>query len=720
MPARAQQTGSPSQQGNKPKENPVTSQDDKKKVVNQLPTTSQNDVVKLGVTLVQVDAVVTDKDGKYITDLNAEDFEIYEDGRKQQISNFSYVSTGTKLVAKPETARPVEKNGGIVPPVNLRPEQVQRTMAIVVDDYSMGFDSVDRVRETLKKFVAEQMQSGDLAAIIRTTGGVSVMQQFTADKRLLNTAIDRTRYNLFQDRPQDVEERQEIKNSQDKGKSEVEKKIDPNSSAGTREKEINKNRDDIFSIPALTTISSVLRGLRNLPGRKSIILFSDGIPISGEAMHRLTDLANRAAVVIYTIDSRGIVVPGATAEDNFNRLSQAQISQRMSARDRQFELSQGGLSFLAGETGGFFIKNNNNLSTGMVRALEDQQGYYLIGYIPSEATFKPTGGRAAYHKLTIKVKRRNLEVRSRSEFLGVADTDSKPANDTPTQQLVSALISPFAAGGIPLRLTSLFGYDNQKGHFTRSLLHIDTRKLSFVPGERGEKKAVIDIAAVTYKDDTNPIDRFWRRYELHISEQNFERFNQQGLIYMITLPLKNPGAYQLRVAVRDDKSELLGAANQFINVPNVKSGRLALSGITAQGFNPAKDLAEQQVQLKEGAQDLAGADPQSGPALRRLTNKMGLSYGFLIYNAQVDEKTRAPRLEAQVVLLKDGTPVYKGKATPIDVDANQDVKEIMSGGQLNFSGLEPGEYVLQIIVTDKLAKDNNRTATQWVDFEIVP
>ncbi len=700
------------QPGEKNKENLTANQDEKKKEPSQ--NLLKEDVVKLGVTLVQVDAVVTDKDGKHITDLKAEDFEIYEDGRKQQITNFSYVATGSKMEAKTNSAKPVGKNAVTVPPISLRPEQVQRTVAIVVDDLRMSFDSIDRVRQTLRKFVDEQMQPGDLVAIIRTTGGISVMQQFTSDKRLLYAAIDRTRYNLFADRA----EEQVVLARGDSLRGAGNSGLTP----GVRETDADQFREQIFTIGTLGTVNSVLRGLRDLPGRKSIIMFSDGIPNNSpiaEQMRRLTDLANRAAVVVYTIDSRGVVIPGATAEDNFNGLTQSQINERLKARDTRFVESLSGLGYLAEQTGGFFIRNTNNLSPGVGRALEDQQGYYLLGYIPSDTTFKPVGGRYAFHKLTIKVKKRDLQVRTRTEFLGIADAESKPTTDRPTQQLVSALISPFNSGDIPLRLTSLFGYDHQRGHFTRSLLHIDTSKLSFTRGENGEKKAVIDIAAVTYKDDANPIDRFWRRYELHISEQNFEHFNKQGLIYTITLPLKNPGAYQLRVAVRDDKSELVGAANQFINVPDVKKGLLAISGVTAQGINPTKAGSDQMVQLAEGAHELTGDDPQAGPALRRLTNKLALSYGFLIYNARLDERTHAPQLEAQVILLKEGKTVYQGKPTPVAVDTSQDMKEIVTGGQLNFNDLEPGEYILQVIVTDKLAKEKNRTATQWVDFEIV-
>ncbi|HYO91819.1 MAG TPA: VWA domain-containing protein, partial [Pyrinomonadaceae bacterium] len=140
----------------------------------QQPQSEQDDVVRITTNLVQIDAVVTDKKGLQVTDLKAEDFEITEDGRPQQISNLSYVSTPVPPAAPPEAPAVVDKNAPPVPPVPLKPEQVRRTMALVVDDLGLSFESVHYVRRALRKYVDEQMQPGDMVAIIRTGGGIGV------------------------------------------------------------------------------------------------------------------------------------------------------------------------------------------------------------------------------------------------------------------------------------------------------------------------------------------------------------------------------------------------------------------------------------------------------------------------------------------------------------------------------------------------------------------
>src|SRR5437773_4346557 len=156
----------------------------------------QDDVVRITTNLVQVDAVVTDKNGKVITDLKPEEIRIYEDGRPQKITNFSYNVTETpEAPARPSKPVTAGKNASPVPPTRLKPEDIRRTIAIVVDDLGLSFESTYYVRRALKKFVDEQMQASDLVAIIRTSGGMGALQQFTSDKRQLYAAVERVKWN---------------------------------------------------------------------------------------------------------------------------------------------------------------------------------------------------------------------------------------------------------------------------------------------------------------------------------------------------------------------------------------------------------------------------------------------------------------------------------------------------------------------------------------------
>jgi VWFA-related protein len=444
------------------------------------------DVVKISTALVQIDVTVTDREGKIVKDLKPGDFEIFENGEKQEISNFSFVSASSELV--PANTKQTAKDRISTPLLNvpLKPENVRRTIALVVDDLTLSFESTYYVRRALKKFVDEQMLTGDLVAIVRTGGGTGALQQFTSDKRQLYAAIEKVRWNslgaggtgAFAPMEATLLERSKSLGAEVSDEQlEAEKDSLRNS---------NQFREDLFATGTLGAINYIVRGMRNLPGRKSIMLLSDGFQLFSEttggfkestrvleSLRQLIDLANRSSVIVYTMDARGLATTGMTAQDNTSGLSTEQVGEKLSERrDKLFD-TQAGLVYLARETGGFPIINNNNLSGG-IRKILDDQSYYLIGYQPDTETFDPKTRR--FNRLEIKVKRKDTSVRYRSGFFGVSDEQiRKPANLTAQQQIMNALSSPFAAGGISLRLNALFGNDAKQGTFVRSLLHVDSK-----------------------------------------------------------------------------------------------------------------------------------------------------------------------------------------------------------------------------------------------------
>lgn len=474
------QQGKPTDQGAAQRE---------KAAVQQIPdqVKKEDDVVRISVTLVQIDAVVTDQRGKQITDLKPEDFELFEDNGRQQVTNFSYVTaqpaSGEATAPPPTRTNPNAPPGPPLPPARLRPDQVRRTIALVVDDIGMSFESIAAVRDSLKKFVDEQMQPGDLVAIIRTGSGMGALQQFTADKRQLNAAIERVRFNLmFGGSMGAFKPMTSAPFAGAGGLGAAEMRSFMSSSAVTRE--------EMFTSGTLGTIGLIVRGLKDLPGRKSVVLLSDGFGLfrSGdsrtnfrvlEAVRRLVDSANRASVIVYTIDPRGLQITGLTAADSTAFNTVADMAQTVSDRGTHLFESQGGLNYLANQTGGFFVRNMNNISEGVGRVLDDQKGYYLLGYIPEQSTFKAVQGKRTFHNISVKVKRAGLRVRSRTGFYGISDEESRPANSEGTQQIVKALTSPFTSGDIHLKLTSLFGHEAKDGSFMRSIMHIDARDISF-------------------------------------------------------------------------------------------------------------------------------------------------------------------------------------------------------------------------------------------------
>jgi len=670
-----------------------------------------DDVVRITTNLVQVDAVVTDKDGKLVTDLKPEEIEISEDGRKQKITHFSFNSTTTEQPVK--ESKPADRNAPPVPASQLRPEDVRRTIALVVDDLGLSFESTHFVRDALKKFVDRQMQPGDLVAIIRTSGGMGALQQFTSDKRQLYAAIDRVKWYAS-------------------GRSGVSAFApitpptpgDRGADMDATAEEFNQFREDVYAVGTLGAVNYVVRGLRDLPGRKSILLISDGFRIFSQddptrnyrtlqKLQRLVDEAGRASVVIYTINATGLQTLALTAADDLSGRDMQQMQDAMTSRRNVAFETQEGLDYLAYETGGMPIKNTNDLSGGIRRVLADQKGYYLIGYRPDQSTFDPRTGRRMFHHLTVKVKRPGkFNVRMRHGFYGVSD-EEKPKPKTLGQQLYDALASPFGSTGVHLQLTSLFANDPNSGSIMRSLLYIDPRDLTF-NDDAGSHRTSIDVMAITFGDNGVPIDQIARTYQIRLPDDDYKRILRQGLVYNVTVPVKKPGAYQLRVSLRDSASERVGSASQFIDAPDIKKKRLALSGLVVRGEANAK-VSAPNASATEGRE---AGDAETSAAVRHFKAGNVLDYALFVYNAKLDT-TSHPQLMVQMKLFRDGTEVFAGKESKLNPGTQTDMQRLMAGGAIQLgTDMTPGDYVIQIMVTDLIADKKHNVVTQWMDFQV--
>jgi VWFA-related protein len=682
------------------------------------------DVVRITTNLVQVDAVVTDKNGKVVTDLRPEELQIFEEGKEQKITSFSYVVSETPVAEdRPARTAAPDKNAPPVPTAPLKRQNIRRTIALVVDDLGLSFESTHYVRRALKKFVDDQMQPGDLVAIIRTGSGMGALQQFTSDKRQLYAAIERVKYNL--------NGRANV-GAFSPTESPSEGQMGPNIDKANED--LDQFREELFTVGSLGALSYVVKGLRELPGRKSVLFISDGVKIfqTGdpnrnlrirERLSRLVDEAGRASVVIYTMNGAGLQTTGLNASDSTSgsiATGPPNLLQILQSRSNLLSDQQSGLEFLACQTGGIAIKNYNDLSLGILKVLEDQKGYYLIGYRPDQSTFDARTGARKFHHLTLRVKRPGkFSVRMRDGFYGVTD-QQRPGPRSRTQQLFGALTSPFGATGVHLQLTSLFGDDAKAGSFMRAMLHVDARDLSFTDEPKGMHKSVFDLLAITFGDNGAAIDQDGRTYTLVMSDQSYKKALRQGFVYNVLVPIKKPGAYQLRMALRDTNTERIGSVTQFIEVPDVKKNRLTLSGVILKGVAPqigADQAKEGRVASSEGAEE---TNPESSAAVRHFSPGMMIEYGYEIYNARIDKPTNRPQLVTQVRLFLDGKLIYSGKETPLDTADQIDLKRLVTGDAIQLtSRLAPGEYVLQIVVKDMLVSGTYGTASQWIDFEIV-
>jgi hypothetical protein len=390
-------------------------------------------------------------------------------------------------------------------------------------------------------------------------------------------------------------------------------------------------------------------------------------------------------------------------------------------RDRgndAFDL-QSGLDFLADETGGIAIHNSNDIAAG-IKKVVDEKGYYLIGYRPDQTTFDPRTGRQTFHQLSLKVLRPgNFNVRMRNGFYGTVSGERSTAGSGSgaREQILQALISPFGSAGVPISLTSLFANDAKVGSFMRSLLHVDASALTFTDEPDDWHQAQFDVVAVTIGEDGNVVDEVSRVDRLRVHGEAYQRVLKIGFVYVLTVPIKKPGAYQLRVALRDQPSERVGSSSQFVDVPDMKKRRLEISGIL---LSATQSPTTQSPIASDQAQPNNDVDPTNIAAVRQFRRGQTMKYSFAIYNSHLDP-TGQPKLQTQLKIFRDGQPVFTGRLQPFTLNNPPDITRLSATSAIQLGGdMSPGDYLLQVIVTDLLAGDKYATTSRWVDFRIVP
>jgi VWFA-related protein len=697
---------------------------------------TDDDVVKITTDLVQVDAVVTDKDGNPAKNLTAADFEIFQDGKLQQITSLNYINT--ELPEKPDATAKSDKNA---PPTSVRLENAGRILTFVIDDGNCRASRIGMAasRDALEKFINQQMRPDDLVAIYQTRAGSSVLQQYTSDKAQLMRVARKIRWyppkgicgndaggDFFD--PARTTGTNKIAGGAESFESEKDRE-----SRGKIENRAQDNQVHGF----IGVLRYITRGLQRVAGRKTVFVLSDGLPLfsidptkkgsdnspvstmklgdAGGAMLDLIDLANRASVIFHTIDVRGVFSAGEiSAQDDFEgfRRNINATAQESARRNTVSANAQSGMFYLANETGGRFYHSANNLDVPLRSALNLEKGYYLIGYQPDENTFKSK----KYNKIEIKMKRPDLSVRTRSGFFGVTDESLRPRKRTGDSELYEALVSPLPNAGLDLRVTAFFGNTPSEGSFVRTFLYLDGEQITVTDAPNSMKQAVFDVIAVTLNEKNELVDEFNRTHTIRFPAANLAGIRQNGMIYTADVPAKKPGAYNFRVAVRDVVSKKIGSAGQQVEVPDLKKADLFLSGLTI-GEVTIENGKPVIPSTEKSKNEFSLVASLSIPSIRRFKPGALLGYSYKIYNAEADKSTRQPKLTVQIRLYRDGQVITESEPQPAQIEPQNDLTRL---GDYGYMRLPPdaliGDYVLQIVIRD-LQKDE--TASHWIDFEVV-
>jgi VWFA-related protein len=373
-------------------------------------------VIRISVEVIQLDVVVTDKQGRHLTDLGPEDFEIREDGRVQRVSHATYVRAGEPWVdpTAPPDAQGPDGDASVAP-------APPRTLVLVYDDLGMSLESAVRARRAFATVVDGLLRT-DRVAIVSTSRWNGALRLSSDPQELLAT-VSRLRF-----RP-DSRDRTRNAFFSDAGLSRLDGAYD---------------RSQKLTIDSLDVTMRVVEELQAVEGRKAIILVSEGFPditalgnhyfgvvdwpIDGtlgrgkdvpETLRRIGDFAARASVVVHTIDPRGLTTTGPGVATS---TAPALVDHAYLARNTyMLRASQASLEYLPRETGGLAFLDNTDLAAGAHKILDDLSGYYLIGYQPSDSTFE--ADRVDFHDIEVRVRRKGVKLRTRRGFFGIADEE---------------------------------------------------------------------------------------------------------------------------------------------------------------------------------------------------------------------------------------------------------------------------------------------------------
>jgi VWFA-related protein len=373
-------------------------------------------VIQVGLDVIRIDVSATDAKGRPVTDLRPEDFRLRVDGKPRRVENAAFFGReAASAVDSEPAADPAAASGR------------ERSLIFLIDDLSMSLSSMYSAQRALKAF-ASGWRSEEAMLAVRLTSDDPETMLLSRNPSRFGATIDALRYNI----------------RSDKGASSaggVDSVFGDETgvlfAASTRDPAMLRANFDQRIYSLVTTISA----LRSVPGRKAVILVSEGLTVSSHrrdqlgidspfdalfadsgtdaALRMIVEVANRASVVVYTMDPSGLVSgwPDASLARAPSPESHGLVSQnRMDV--------QGALARLASDTGGLSVFNRNDLKRGLVDVVEDQRSYYLIGFEPPDRAFsRSSSGEPKFHEIELSVNRPGIRVRTRAGFYGVTDAD---------------------------------------------------------------------------------------------------------------------------------------------------------------------------------------------------------------------------------------------------------------------------------------------------------
>jgi VWFA-related protein len=692
--------------------------------------------VTLGTSEVVLDAVVRDKKGKPVKDLTASDFDIYEDGVKQQIQSFRIYQRDEAGGAGQGGAKPASS----ATPVN--PFAGLGVVALVFDRLTPN--SRELAHKAALDYVSGSLGKDDLAGVFQIDLSLRVLQPFTNDSALLSKAVDTAAMLSTSSFPSNEEQTAKLHEKEAEILNEMggQPGFGPKQgNSGGRESpnvtlivelkilqltlnimEISDNMGRTQQGYATTNgLLAVINSLKTVEGRKAIIFFSEGLAIPPAVARQFRSViseANRANVSIYPVDAAGlraestqmatarqqnaiITTRVALSESGAEDVSGKPMTRDLERNEDVVRLDpRSGMGDLADETGGFDIKETNNLKSGLARVDEDLRFHYVLSYVPKKADYD-----GQFRQISVKLDKPGLDIMTRKGYYALPPTGDSPILDYEGPALL-ALANSKAADNPALQAAAFSFPEARKPGLAPILVDIPAKEFTYeVDKEKNTYKSDFTIVAVVKDQSGQPVTKVSQHYQVSGPTGKLDTAKAANVLFYREAQIP-AGKYSVEPVTYDALSGKSYVRTAEVEVPAATPSALRMSSLAVlrrvERLSDAGKKVDNPFHFGE-----ALVYPNMGRPLSKVADKQ-LAFFFTVYPAK--DASASPKLTLRV--LKDGKPLATGSPALGQADSSG---RIQYASSLPLDGFQPGNYALEITVAD-----GHTSASRSIKFTVQP
>lgn len=650
--------------------------------------------VRVTTEIVLVNVIARDKHGNLIRDLKREDFTVFEDGQKQQVSSFDFENVDVLQTAGAAgtTVTGTAGGAGLLSKTqeNALEARDRRLMLLFFDFSAMEPDEIDRAVNAGKKYVNANMKPADVVALMSLATNLNLDLDFTDDKAKILAKL--SAYNSSEGQGFETGTTGSSEGTAETGGAYTPDDTDYNTFTADRK---------------LLALQSVMQAMGKIPQKKSLIYFSNGISQSGvdnqSAMRATTAAAVKANVSIYPVDVRGLsAFPAGGQAQSASLHGQSAYSGASILNDLNGNTSsQESLYTLASDTGGKAFMDTNDLSGVFTQVQKDTSAYYVLGYT---STNHLKDGH--FRRLKVQVNRADTKLEYRSGYYAGRDFEHMKQADR-EEQLEDELMAELPQTDVAVYAgTAYFRQDDSHYYLAVSLV-VPGSQIPFVQ-EKDKDNATIDIIGAVLEGGKIPVGRLRDTVKLAVdSKQQVRRKNVQ---YNTSFELA-PGSYHLKFIVRENRTGRMGSFETDVRVPDLRKVPLRMSSVV---------LSSQRVpatQKKKTFQPLVSEQTELVPSVTHVfTQDQKLYFQYEVYDAAKAKAAETVsgsnsgkesrgghptvRVLTNIEFLQGAEKVYETKPVVAQEITAPDRKAIVFQMEMPLQSLKPGFYTCQINVID--------------------